>query len=156
MQKLSKPCRTIVATVIQMNIKTYSELITLPTFKERYQYLRLGGAVGADTFGFDRYLNQNFYRSQTWKAVRDHVIIRDNGCDLGVEGHEIHGKIIIHHMNPITIDDIIHNTEYLLDPEFLICTIHNTHNAIHYGDENLLVVAPIERSRNDTCPWRLT
>lgn len=135
-------------------IRTYSELSLLPTFEERYRYLRLTGQVGQETFGFDRYLNQVFYRSQRWKQVRDYVIIRDNGCDLGVEGYEIHGRIIIHHMNPITIEDIQRDSNYLLDPEFLICTVHNTHNAIHYGDERLLITAPIERTRNDTCPWR--
>lgn len=137
-----------------MNIRTYSELITFQTFKERFNYLKLDGLVGESTFGFDRYLNQIFYRSQRWKEIRDFVIIRDNGCDLGVEGYEIHSRIIIHHMNPITIEDIRKESEFLLDPEFLICTIHNTHNAIHYGDENLLIKAPIERSKNDTCPWK--
>lgn len=137
-----------------MSIKTYSELIALPTFEERYRYLRLDGKVGQDTFGFDRYLNQIFYRSQKWKAIRDEVIIRDNGCDLGVDGHEIYGRILIHHMNPITQYDIERETEYLLDPKYLITTTHNTHNAIHYGDENLLITAPIERTKNDTCPWR--
>ena len=136
------------------NIRTYSELITLPTFKERFNYLKLDGLVGESTFGFDRYLNQMFYRSQRWKEIRDFVIIRDNGCDLGVEGYEIHSRIVIHHMNPITIEDIRKESEFLLGPEFLICTIHNTHNAIHYGDENLLIKAPIERSKNDTCPWK--
>lgn len=137
-----------------MNIRTYSELITFPTFKERFNYLKLDGLVGKSTFGFDRYLNQIFYRSQRWKEIRDFVIIRDNGCDLGIEDHEIHSRIVIHHMNPITIEDIRKESEFLLDPEFLICTIHNTHNAIHYGDENLLIKAPIERSKNDTCPWK--
>ena len=136
------------------NIRTYSELITFPTFKERFNYLKLDGLVGESTFGFDRYLNQMFYRSQRWKEIRDFVIIRDNGCDLGIEGYEIHSRIVIHHMNPITIEDIRKESEFLLDPEFLICTIHNTHNAIHYGDENLLIKAPIERSKNDTCPWK--
>lgn len=141
--------------MIRMNvIKTYSEMIQLPTFKDRYTYLRLNGQVGKDTFGFDRYLNQVFYRSQKWKRLRDHVIVRDNGCDLGVEGYEIYGKVIIHHLNPITIADIERESAYLLDPEFLICTTHNTHNAIHYGDEGLLTTAPIERKPFDTCPWR--
>lgn len=140
--------------MIRSNIKTYSELITIPTFEERFKYLRLDGVVGRDTFGFDRYLNQIFYRSQRWKSVRDYVIIRDNGCDLGVEGHEIYGRILIHHMNPITLDDITQESEFLLDPEYLISTIHSTHNAIHYGDENLLVTAPVERTPFDTCPWR--
>ena len=135
-------------------IRTYSELSKLTTFKDRYNYLRLDGFVGEETFGFDRYLNQLFYTSQKWRSIRDFVIIRDNGCDLGVEGYEIHGKIIIHHMNPITVSDIINETEYLLDPEFLISTMHNTHNAIHYGDEKLLITGPIERKPNDTCPWK--
>ncbi len=137
-----------------MSIRNYSELSKLLTFEERYQYLRLDGAVGKETFGFDRYLNQVFYRSQKWKTIRDFVIIRDNGCDLGVEGYEIHGRIIIHHINPLTVRDIESESELLLDPEFLICTTHNTHNAIHYGDENLLIRAPIERTKNDTCPWK--
>lgn len=137
------------------NIKTYSELITLPTFIERYDYLKLGGRVGADTFGFDRHLNQMVYqRDPRWKKARDIVIIRDNGCDLGVEGHEIYGKIIVHHMNPITLDDILNNRDWIYDPEFLISTVHNTHNAIHYGDERLLTTAPIVRTKNDTCPWK--
>ena len=136
------------------NIRTYSELITLPTFKERYEYLRLGGRVGEDTFGFDRYLNQAFYKSEEWRSIRDHVITRDNGCDLGMEGHEIFGRILIHHMNPIRKEDIINRSDMLLNPEYLICTIKNTHDAIHYGDESLLVIAPIERRKNDTCPWR--
>ena len=137
-----------------MNIKTYSELSRLKTYKERYQYLRLDNLVGEETFGFDRYINQIFYRSQRWKTVRDTVIIRDNGCDLGVEGYEIHGRILIHHMNPITIKDLEDESEFLLNPEFLITTTHTTHNAIHYGDESLLITAPIERKKNDTCPWR--
>lgn len=138
----------------KMSIRTYSELITLPTFEERFKYLQLNGQVGKDTFGFDRYINQNFYRSLEWKRVRDKVILRDNGCDLGVEGYEIHGRILIHHMNPITIKDIESMSEYLLNSEYLISTVHNTHNAIHYGDESLLITAPIERRKNDTCPWK--
>lgn len=138
-------------------IKTYSELITLPTFKERYRYLRLGGRVGEDTFGFDRYLNQIVYqRDPRWKEARDYVIIRDNGCDLGLDGYEIHDKIYVHHMNPLTIDDIRNESDFLFDPEYLICTTLNTHNAIHYGDENLLFTEPIVRRPNDTCPWRKT
>ena len=142
--------------VMKMTIRTYSELITLPTFEERYLYLRLGGRVGEETFGFNRYLNQKFYRSDDeWLYVRDQVIIRDHGCDLGIKDREIVGQnIIVHHMNPITIEDIINRTKYLLDPEYLISTVDNTHKAIHYGDESLLIIAPIERSRNDTCPWR--
>lgn len=141
--------------MIMQSIKTYSELSRLPTFRERYQYLRLDGRVGEDTFGFDRYLNQVFYRSQKWKTIRDFVILRDNGCDLGIPGFEIYGKIIIHHMNPITVEDIRHGNDSILDPEFLICVTHNTHNAIHYGDESLLITEPIVRTRNDTCPWKL-
>lgn len=137
-----------------MSIKTYSELSRLKTFEERYQYLRLNGSVGRETFGFDRYLNQVFYRSQKWKSIRNQVIIRDNGCDLGIEGREINGRILIHHMNPISLDDIVNESDLLLDPEYLICTVHSTHNAIHYGDENLLILDPIARSKNDTCPWK--
>lgn len=137
-----------------MNIKRYSELILLPTFEERYKYLQLNGVIGDETFGFDRYINQMFYRSQEWKQVRDYVIVRDNGCDLGIEGHEIRGKILIHHMNPIGIKDIQQVNKFLLDPEYLITTMLSTHNAIHYGDESLLVTDPIERSKNDTCPWK--
>ena len=140
--------------VRQMSIRTYSELITLPTFKERYEYLKLNGRVGEETFGFDRYLNQAFYKSEEWRSIRDHVITRDNGCDLGMEGHEIFGRILIHHMNPIRKEDIINRSDILLNPEYLICTIKNTHDAIHYGDESLLVIAPVERRKNDTCPWR--
>ena len=140
--------------VIQMSIKTYSELIKMDSFIDRYKYLRLEGKVGEETFGFDRYLNQMFYRSSEWKSVRDHVIIRDRGCDLGIEGREIRGKILIHHMNPITKEDILRRSEFLLNPEYLICTVKNTHDAIHYGDENLLFSDPIERTKNDTCPWK--
>ena len=140
--------------VMLMNIRTYSDLSKLTTFEDRYNYLRLNGFVGKETFGFDRYLNQVFYKSAKWRSVRDFVIVRDNGCDLGIEGREIYGKIIIHHMNPITIQDIEQESDFLLDPEFLISTVHETHNAIHYGDENLLIRVPIERKPNDTCPWR--
>lgn len=137
-----------------MNIKTYSEMSKLGTFKERFEYLKLNGRVGESTFGFDRYLNQIFYKSDRWKSVRDKVILRDNGCDLGVEGRDIHTRVLIHHMNPITIDDIRNESEYLLNPEYLVCVTHNTHNAIHYGDEHLLFSEPIKRTKNDTCPWR--
>ena len=136
-------------------IRTYSELITLPTYKERFNYLKLDSVVGKETFGYDRYINQQLYqRNPRWKKSRDIVIIRDNGCDLGVEGFEIFGKIIVHHMNPITMDDIINDRDWIYDPEYLICTVHNTHNAIHYGDERLLTTAPIVRTKNDTCPWK--
>ena len=135
-------------------IRTYSELVKIPSFEARFEYLRLNGSVGEDTFGYDRYLNQLFYRSQKWKRIRDQVIIRDNGCDLGVDGYDIHSNVIIHHMNPITMDDIKRESEFLLDPEYLITTTHRTHNAIHYGDMSILPARPIERRRNDTCPWR--
>ena len=137
-----------------MTIKTYSELRRLLTFEERLDYLKLNGSVGEDTFGFDRYLNQKFYRSREWLAVRDQVIIRDCGCDLGIDEYTIFGKILIHHMNPITVSDIQSVSDYLLDPEYLICTTHRTHNAIHYGDSSLITMEPIERSKYDTCPWR--
>ena len=137
-----------------MSIKTYSELIALPTFEERFEYLRLDGSVGEQTFGFDRYINQLFYQSYEWKKIRDFVIIRDNGCDLGMDGYDISGKILIHHMNPITAKDIQTRSEFLLNPDYLISTTHITHNAIHYGDERLLAKGPIERTKYDTCPWR--
>ena len=138
-----------------MIIRTYSELKKFETFKERYDYLKLKESVGLDTFGFDRYLNQIFYKSREWKRVRDYVIVRDLGCDLGIEGHEINSGILIHHMNPISKKDVTDRSEFLLEPEYLITTILSTHNAIHYGDESLLNNRiPIERSMNDTCPWR--
>ena len=137
-----------------MNIRTYSELSQLATFEERYRYLRLGGRVGKETFGFDRWINQMFYKDPEWLKVRDIVIMRDNGCDLGIEGREIYSRIMVHHMNPITKADILDRSKFLLDPEYLICTVKNTHDAIHYGDENLLITLPMERSPNDTCPWR--
>ena len=135
-------------------IRTYSELIQLPTFEERYRYLRLQGAVGKSTFGFDRYLNQKFYRSSEWKRIRDEVIIRDNGCDLGIEDRLIYGRILIHHMNPITEKDIIRMSDALMNPDYLICVTHQTHNAIHYGNEDLLFTGFVERRPNDTCPWK--
>jgi len=136
------------------NIKTYSELIALPTFEERYRYLRLSGAVGGETFGFDRYLNQALYQSQEWKAVRDYVIVRDNGCDLAMDDYKIYGRIYVHHMNPLLPKHFQTNSDFLLNPEYLICVTHTTHNAIHYGDENLIPKGPIIRTKNDTCPWR--
>ncbi len=129
-------------------------MILLPTFEERFEYLKLGGEVGAETFGFDRYQNQAFYNSREWKRVRDKVIIRDNGCDLGIADREIGQRIIIHHMNPITVEDIRLAADILLDPEFLICVSHETHNAIHYGDAELLPKDFVPRSPNDTCPWK--
>lgn len=137
-----------------MNIRTYSELITLPTFEERYRYLKLNGNVGEETFGFDRYLNQMFYRSAKWRSVRDYVIIRDGGFDLAVKDREIRGKILVHHMNPISKVDILNESEFLLNPEYLISTVKNTHDAIHYGDESLLITNPVTRRRNDMCPWK--
>lgn len=136
------------------NIKTYSELITLPTFKERYRYLKMNGMVGEETFGFDRWLNQAFYKSKEWLAIRDHVIFRDNGCDLGIPEREIRGRVLIHHMNPITKRDILDRSEFLLNPEYLITTTKVTHDAIHFSDESLLYEDPIERTINDTCPWK--
>ena len=138
-----------------MNIRTYSELSKLRTFKERYEYLKLSSVVGEDTFGYDRYLNQQFYKSMAWKRVRDQVIIRDNGCDLGIDDRYINSRIYVHHMNPITKSDIINLTDYLLNPEYLICVSKNTHDAIHYGSEELLYTNyMVERRPNDTCPWR--
>ena len=135
-------------------IRTYSELSTITSFKDRFRYLKLNGAVGEETFGFDRYLNQLFYRSQRWRKIRDEVIVRDCGCDLGIEGYEIYKYAMIHHMNPITAKDIQDESEYLLNPEYLITTTQRTHNAIHYGDEDLLLTMSVERTKNDTCPWR--
>ena len=137
-----------------MITRTYSDLIQLPTFEERFRYLQLNSSVGKETFGFDRYLNQNFYRSAEWKRIRDKVIIRDNGCDLGIEDRLIYGRVIIHHMNPVTDKDIVDLTSFLLNPEYLICVSHNTHNAIHYGNEDLLMKGPVIRTKNDTCPWK--
>lgn len=139
----------------QRIIRTYSELIKLPTFKERFEYLKLGGVIGEETFGFDRYLNQVFYKSREWKKLRNDIIVRDNGCDLAMPDREIIDQtILIHHMNPITKEDILNMTEFVLNPEYLICTILNTHNAIHYGNSNLLYQEPIVRYKNDMCPWR--
>ena len=137
-----------------MIIKTYSELSIFDSFEDRFQYLRLDGIVGEETFGFDRYLNQILYQSKEWKRCRRDIIIRDNGCDLGCEGFEVHGRILIHHINPITVDDIVNRNPKVFDQENLILTSHNTHQAIHYGNEDLLIRAPVERSKNDTCPWR--
>lgn len=151
----SRLCENIVDMVIRkMSIRTYSELIRLPTFEERYKYLKLNGRVGEDTFGFDRYLNQNFYRSDEWRRIRNQIIVRDQGCDLGIPDREIGGKILIHHLNPIAVKDILLQTEFLLNPEYLICVSHSTHNAIHYGNENFLLTMPVERTKNDTCPWK--
>lgn len=138
----------------QKIIRTYSELIRLKTFEERFEYLKLDGTVGESTFGFDRYLNQMFYTSIEWRNFRRDIILRDNGCDLAIPGLDIVGKIFIHHLNPLTKEDILNRTEYLMNPEFVVCASKLTHDAIHYGDSNLLPKGPIERKRNDTCPWR--
>lgn len=135
-------------------IRTYSELSLFSTFEERYEYLKLNGTVGKETFGFDRCFNQKFYKSKEWKQIRDYVIFRDNGCDLGIPGFEIYKRIIIHHMNPITLDDIETVSPYLLNPEYLITVSHDTHNAITYGDKELLNLGPVVRTRYDTCPWK--
>jgi hypothetical protein len=137
-----------------MNIRKYSELIKLKNFKERFEYLKLGGGVGIETFGYDRYLNQILYRSPEWKQCRDKVIARDNGCDLGCDDYVIYGKILVHHINPITVEDVKSRSSKIFDLENLITTTLRTHNAIHYGDESLLILPPVERSKNDTCPWR--
>jgi hypothetical protein len=134
-------------------IRTYTELRRLHTFEERYHYLSLRGVVGQSTFGFDRHMNQKFYTSREWKHVREQVIVRDNGCDLGVDGYEIHSKLYIHHMNPMVVADIIHGNDDILDPEFLITTTHRTHNAIHYGDERLLPRPLAVRRPGDTKLW---
>lgn len=134
-------------------IRTYSELIRCRTFEDRFDYLMLSGKVGESTFGFDRWINQDFYRSREWKSVRDQVIVRDNGCDLGVPGYSIHHGLLVHHINPLESGSIIHSEEWILNPEFLITTCHDTHNAIHYGDAKLLRKPYVPRSRNDTQLW---
>lgn len=137
-----------------MSIRCYSELITLPTFIERYRYLKIGGRVGAATFGHDRYLNQLLYTSDEWREFRDWIVIRDKGCDLAVPEFELHERILVHHIDPITIEDVLNRHPKIFDPENTISTSLNTHNAIHYGDESRLAILPIERTPNDTCPWR--
>jgi hypothetical protein len=134
-------------------IRNYSELSRLETFEERYQYLKLSGVVGESTFGFDRWINQEFYRSREWKHVRNEVIVRDNGCDLGILGYEIYKNLLIHHMNPISMKDIEHGESWILDPDFLITTSFRTHNAIHYGDDSLLPREPVVRRSGDTKLW---
>lgn len=134
-------------------IRTYSELRTINTFTERFRYLSLQGQVGKQTFGFDRWMNQMFYTSREWRQLRHHVIARDNGCDLGIEDHDIFERAIIHHMNPMTTDDLVHGNDDVLDPEFLITTTHKTHNAIHYGDESLLLKLVVQRHPGDTKLW---
>lgn len=137
-----------------MTIKTYSELITFPTFIERYRYLKINGVVGEETFGYDRYLNQALYNSQEWRNFRRRVIVRDEGRDLACEGFEMDSRILIHHINPITVEDVLNRHPKIFDMENAVSTSFNTHRAIHYGDESLLVIEPNERSKNDTCPWR--
>lgn len=139
-----------------MRIRTYTELIRIPDYYERFRYLQLRGEVGIETFGWERYLNQMLYRSKKWRKVRDEVIIRDNGCDLAHPDFEIskYDRIYIHHMNPLSPEDVESNSDLIYDPEFLICTVFGTHNAIHYGDEGLLPKLPVERRPGDTCPWR--
>lgn len=137
-----------------MSIRTYSELITIPTFEERFEYLQLKGSVGKDTFGYDRHLNQVLYRSPEWKRLRNQIIIRDDGCDLACDGYDVYGKVLIHHLNPITVEDVLARSRKVFDPDNLVCVSHNTHNAIHYGDVDSLVAGPIIRTKNDTCPWR--
>lgn len=140
-----------------VNIRSYTELVQLCTYEERFRYLSLEGVVGGDTFGFDRYLNQQFYRSAEWKRARDIVISRDRGCDLGIPGREIQGKILVHHMNPLTVADIQGGGEFMLDPEYLVCVSHETHNAIHYGDKSVCRAdIPVKRQPGDTAPWKRT
>lgn len=135
-------------------IKTYTEVSQFSTFEERFRYLTTGGKVGDITFGGSRFLNQDFYRSSEWKRLRDQIIVRDNGCDLGIEGRPIHGRVMIHHLVPITKEDLFFRTDFLLNPEYMICVSHRTHNAIHYGSEDSLPKDYVPRSPNDTCPWR--
>lgn len=134
-------------------VRSYNELRRIDTFEERFRYLSLKGSVGSTTFGYDRWLNQRFYTSREWRQLRDHVIARDNGCDLGVDGYEIHDKILVHHMNPMIVDDIIAGEESIMDPNFLVVTSHRSHNAIHYGDESLLPRKYVPRERGDTRLW---
>lgn len=135
-------------------IKTYNEMILYPTFEDRFKYLKMGNRVGDETFGFDRIFNQMFYKSSEWRAARRRVIIRDNGCDLAIPDRVIFDKVIVHHINPLTLEQIEEGGPELFDPRYLVCVSHNTHNAIHYGDESLLVKTNfVERKPNDTCPW---
>ena len=144
---------TIWSLVKRMRVKTYTELMQIDDFIERYRYLRIGGNIGEDTFGFDRWLNQKFYRTEEWKQLRNHIIARDDGCDMAHPDHNIFNRLVIHHMNPITARDIVDRSKFLLDPEFLVCVSDPTHRAIHYGEESLLPIPLAERRRNDTSPW---
>lgn len=136
-----------------MRIRSYSELRTWDTFDDRFDYLKLGGTVGHSTFGFDRYVNQQFYASLEWKRVRSFVIVRDNGCDLGVPGYEIQRELLVHHINPMVVADLHNEEDWIINPEYLITTTHTTHNAIHYGDKSLLPKTVLERLPNDTKLW---
>lgn len=152
------PCARIADEAMKMTtnltrIRTYSEMIRNITFEDRYEYLKLSGHVGEATFGFDRWINQDFYRSREWKSVREEVIVRDNGCDLGVRGYEIHHGLLVHHINPIESGDIVHGDDWILNPEFLVTTCHDTHNAIHYGDRSLLRKPFVPRRSGDTQLW---
>ena len=151
MPKQSMQCKYI---LVGLTMKTYSELSKLKTFEERYEYLKESGAVGVETFGFDRYANQALYNSREWKKARDQVIIRDGGCDLGIEGRDIPQNVLVHHINPISAEDILNRDPVVFDPENLVTVSLNTHNAIHYSSEDILVKLPEERKPNDTCPWR--
>lgn len=138
---------------MSMMLKTYTEASRYLTFDERFEYLRLHGSVGRETFGFDRYVNQRFYKSFEWRRARDFVIVRDDGCDLGISGYEIHSEILIHHINPLSIDDIVHGEQWIFNPEYLITTTHRTHNAIHYSDKSLLPKVVVARTPGDTKLW---
>lgn len=151
MPKQSMQCKYI---LVGLTMKTYSELSKLKTFEERYEYLKESGAVGVETFGFDRYANQALYNSREWKRARDAVIIRDGGCDLGIEGRDIPQNVLVHHINPITMEQVINRDPLIFDPDNLITVSHRTHNAIHYGDKDQLLSGPVERSKGDTCPWK--
>lgn len=154
---LCESMQVVVMMNMNMNnkLRSYTELSKLKTFEERLQYASLKGTVGEETFGSNRWINQRFYTSSEWRRVRNKVIVRDMGCDLGVLGHEIHGKIIVHHMNPITVDDIVYKTKYLLDPEFLVCVSFDTHELLTFSDTaHNLPHTTTERKPNDTCPWR--
>lgn len=152
MQCVSMQVETLI-WVVMMRIRTYSEMVRLTTFDERFEYLKLDGSVGRATFGFDRYINQRFYTSQLWKSIRDHIIVRDDGCDLGVLGYEIHINPLVHHINPMVVDDILHKEDWILDPEFLVLTTTSTHNDIHFGTTSSLPKVVTERTPRDTKLW---
>ncbi len=139
---------------VEKMAKTYTEMIKLSTYEERFRYLKIGGVIGEETFGFDRYLNQVFYKSKEWRSIRDKIIARDLGCDLAVKNREIWGKILIHHINPISAKDIVNRSDLLLNPDYLVCCSKRTHDAIHYGDESILFTGFVERKPGDTCLWK--